>query len=76
VEDDGIGFAASHAARKPQDGHGYGLHGVCERLALVDGGLTLEDLRPGARVRLTIPIISGKSRDLLGNAQILNFPVV
>jgi len=56
VEDDGIGFAASHAARTPQDGHGYGLHGVCERLALVDGGLTLEDLRPGARVRLTIPI--------------------
>ena len=55
VEDDGIGFAASHAAGDRSAG-GYGLKGVCERLALVDGGLTLEDLRPGARVRLWIPM--------------------
>ena len=55
VEDDGIGFAASHAAGGRSAG-GYGLKGVCERLALVDGGLTLEDLRPGARVRLWIPM--------------------
>jgi signal transduction histidine kinase len=56
VEDDGIGFAASHAARDRRIEHGYGLQGVCERLALVDGGLTLEDLHPGARVRLWIPV--------------------
>ncbi len=55
VEDDGIGFAAGHA-RGDCAGGGYGLKGVCERLALVDGGLTLEDLRPGARVRLWIPV--------------------
>lgn len=55
MEDDGIGFAASHA-RGDCAGGGYGLKGVCERLALVDGGLTLEDLRPGARVRLWIPM--------------------
>jgi signal transduction histidine kinase len=56
VEGDGIGFAASHAARNRDVGQGYGLQGVCERLALVDGGLTLEDLHPGARVRLWIPV--------------------
>jgi signal transduction histidine kinase len=56
VEDDGIGFAASHAARNGHVGLGYGLQGVCERLALVDGSLTLEDLHPGARVRLWIPV--------------------
>jgi signal transduction histidine kinase len=56
VEDDGIGFAGSHTARDPGQGEGYGLRGVCERLALVDGGLTLEDLRPGARVQLWIPL--------------------
>ncbi len=60
VEDDGIGFAASHAARGRRSGlefgQGYGLQGVCERLALVDGGLAMEDLHPGARVRLWIPI--------------------
>jgi len=56
VEDDGIGFASSHRARDRRAGEGYGLQGVCERLALVDGSLTLEDLRPGARVRLWIPI--------------------
>jgi signal transduction histidine kinase len=60
VEDDGIGFAASHAARGGHSGldsgQGYGLQGVCERLALVDGGLAMEELRPGARARLWIPI--------------------
>jgi signal transduction histidine kinase len=56
VEDDGRGFAASHAARcGPAEG-GYGLQGVCERIALVDGALSLEDLRPGARVCLRIPL--------------------
>lgn len=55
VEDDGVGFGASHA-RGDSAGGGYGLRGVCERLALVDGGITLEDLHPGARVRLWIPV--------------------
>ncbi len=56
VEDDGIGFAATRAASDQRADEGYGLRGVCERLALADGGLTLEILRPGARVRLWIPI--------------------
>lgn len=56
VEDDGIGFAASQAGQDPARAGGYGLRGVCERLALVDGGITLEDLKPGARVRLRIPV--------------------
>jgi signal transduction histidine kinase len=60
VEDNGIGFSASHAARDSRRGQGYGqgygLQGVCERLALVDGGLSMEDLNPGARVLLWIPI--------------------
>jgi signal transduction histidine kinase len=60
VEDDGIGFAASHAARgtgsEQPHAQGYGLQGVCERLALVDGGLAMEELHPGARVWLWIPI--------------------
>ena len=56
VEDDGLGFSASASPGDPCTEGGYGLRGVCERLALVDGGLTLEDLKPGARVRLWIPI--------------------
>jgi signal transduction histidine kinase len=56
VEDDGIGFAASQTTRDPGPDEGYGLRGVCERLALIDGGLTVEELRPGARVRLWVPI--------------------
>lgn len=56
VEDDGVGFRASPDPGDACTSGGYGLRGVCERLALVDGGLTLENLKPGARVRLWIPI--------------------
>jgi signal transduction histidine kinase len=56
VEDDGVGFGASPGPRDACTSGGYGSRGVCERLALVDGGLTLENLKPGARVRLWIPI--------------------
>ncbi len=58
VEDNGQGFAASQAHRRGDPGRGgYGLQGVCERIALVDGGLTLEELHPGARVRLWFSIL-------------------
>ena len=56
VEDDGVGFRASPDPSDACTSGGYGSRGVCERLALVDGALTLENLKPGARVRLWIPI--------------------
>jgi hypothetical protein len=37
-------------------GSGYGLQGVCERLALIDGRLVMEERNPGAQVLLWIPL--------------------
>jgi signal transduction histidine kinase len=53
VEDDGVGFDAARA--RP----GVGLANLRERLATLYGGaagLTIEDARPGTRVRLWLPL--------------------
>jgi|DewCreStandDraft_4_1066084.scaffolds.fasta_scaffold44721_2 hypothetical protein len=53
VEDDGVGFDAARARQ------GVGLANLRERLATLYGsaaGLTIEDARPGTRVRLWLPL--------------------
>ena len=64
VEDDGRGFSRPQAAR-----HGFGLVGMRERVASVNGALEIES-QPGAGTRLTveIPLSAGPdgARDQIG----------
>jgi signal transduction histidine kinase len=57
VEDDGRGFDAEAAARAPAAGHGLGLLGMRERVALVGGALDFDSAPGGgSTVRARIPV--------------------
>jgi signal transduction histidine kinase len=57
VEDDGRGFDAEAAAHAPANGHGLGLLGMRERVALVGGALDFDSAPGGgSTVRARIPV--------------------
>ena len=73
VEDDGRGFAACEVPNAPGSGHGLGILGMRERVALVGGALSL-DSSPGcgttARARIPVPPFAEKEvypREYLAN---------
>jgi ABC-type amino acid transport substrate-binding protein len=55
IEDDGIGFDPNSAQPLPRPDGGFGLHSVCERLALIGSDLTVEPSASGTRVRIRLP---------------------
>lgn len=56
LQDDGIGLRIG-------SGMGNGLNGMSERLALIDGSLTLDSDESGTRLTVTVPIIVKNGRD-------------
>jgi signal transduction histidine kinase len=70
VEDDGIGLArapladadaAPATALHSEAGSGFGLYSVRERLALLQGSLSVQVLTPGARIRIRLPVCCDNS---------------
>jgi signal transduction histidine kinase len=57
VTDDGVGFDATLQPRPQRDGHGWGLAGIRERVALVSGKCSIESQRgSGTQVCVELPL--------------------
>jgi signal transduction histidine kinase len=71
VEDDGIGFDPTLLAQdERQDGGGFGLYSIRERLALFGGEVTIES-HPGQGTRVTLSLPQGiaLNEDLVGQVE-------
>ena len=57
IEDDGVGFESSAVTRPKDEGHGWGLLGITERVEAL-GGTVAIDAAPGqgARLVITVPV--------------------
>jgi signal transduction histidine kinase len=57
IEDDGNGFEPSAVKRPKDEGHGWGLLGITERVEAL-GGTVVIDTAPGqgARIVITVPV--------------------
>jgi signal transduction histidine kinase len=62
VEDDGRGFDVEAVAKLSGQGEGFGLAGMRERIALLDGTLTIQsEPSSGTQVRMEIPLAPEES---------------
>ncbi len=56
IEDDGVGLDPTRLGRPESSRGGFGLYSVRERLAVLGGELRIESIKPGTRIRVTLPL--------------------